>query len=116
MKGNPVPMKRDKIIAMAGIFAVTAFLATPPTAVAEELWIDVVNETDQKIKVVAPGGVGFVEANAGPVRVAFKSEVENGDTLIGWWVKNPRQLCKIYARWGGQVFFNGTTELRCRAH
>ena len=99
------------------LFLTLALSLTAPSAVfADDFWVEVVNETGQKIKIVGPGGVGFVDGESGPVRIVFKTETINGDTLIGWWVAAPRQLCKIYVRWGGTLIFNGETELRCRAN
>jgi len=99
------------------IALITTIFTSPVLAGGEaDTWVDVYNESNQKIKVVAPGGVGFVDANSGPVRITFKTEEHNGDTFIGWWTKNPRQMCKIYVRWGGKLYFNGTSEIRCRAH
>ncbi|MCW9035082.1 MAG: hypothetical protein OQJ97_12745 [Rhodospirillales bacterium] len=81
-----------------------------------ENWILVDNETDRPIKVVAPGGGGFVPAHSKGTKLTFNSDTENGDIMISWWIDNPRQICKIYTRWQGTMYLNGEKEIRCRAH
>lgn len=88
----------------------------PSLSQAEERWIMVVNETDRDIKVVAPGGGGFVKAQSKPTKVTVNNDEANGDFFLSWWTDNPRQICKIYTRWQGTLYLNGETEIRCRAH
>lgn len=69
------------------------------------------NKSDQKIKISAIGGAGYVDAKS-QKEISFETE-ENEATLNIWWVKNARQLCQIFTPWDRTVIVSGKQEIHC---
>ncbi len=89
-------------------------LAIVPPALAEgTLRVD--NQSAYKIKVVGEGGAARLEPKSGPSAISFSGEHDVGLHLNIWWVKNPRELCRIFTPFDRLVIVSGRSTIMCRS-